>query len=308
MSGSEIKIISLNCQGLGLRQKRASVLNHLRNKKYSIICLSDTHFSKGQEPLLTTEWGYRVFFSSYSTQKRGVAIFFNNNFEFKIHRQYNDQKGNLLLLDIETENRRITLGTVYGPNTDDPLFYDCLLDQLVKMGNNDILLSGDWNILLNPEIDGTNYKHVNNPINRQKVLKIMSDLNLFDIWRDSNICKRMYTWKRKLASGKIQMGRLDFILVSETLLGNCRKESIVPGFRSDHSAVDVTLVFNQVNRGKTFWKFNSTLLKNINYVKEIKSVILNVKKQYAASPYNLELLNDIDNKHFHTVITPQLFF
>ena len=200
------------------------------------------------------------------------------------------------------------MGTVYGPNTDDPLFYDCLLDQLVKMGNNDILLSGDWNILLNPEIDGTNYKHVNNPINRQKVLKIMSDLNLFDIWRDSNICKRMYTWKRKLASGNIQMGRLDFILVSETLLGNCRKESIVPGFRSDHSAVDVTLVFNEVKRGRTFWKFNSTLLKNINYVKEIKLVILNVKKQYAASPYNLEMLNEINNKHFHTIITPQLFF
>ena len=104
------------------------------------------------------------------------------------------------------------------------------------------------------------------------------------------------------------MGRLDFILVSETLLGNCRKESIVPGFRSDHSAVDVTLVFNEVKRGKTFWKFNSTLLKNINYVKEIKLVILNVKKQYAASPYNLEMLNEINNKHFHPIITPQLFF
>ena len=72
-----------------------------------------------------------------------MAIFFNNTFEFKVHKYYNDQKGNLLLLDIEIENRRIILGTIYGPNTDEPAFYESLLNQIVKMGNNDIIINGD---------------------------------------------------------------------------------------------------------------------------------------------------------------------
>ena len=134
---------------MGLRSKRLTILNHLRNKNYSIICLSDTHFARDQrqERLISTEWGYKVFFSSNNTQSRGVVIFFNNKFEFKVHKYYNDQKGNLLLLDIEIENRRITLGTIYCLNTDEPAFYESLLNQIVKMGNKDIILNGDWNKL-----------------------------------------------------------------------------------------------------------------------------------------------------------------
>ena len=45
---------------------------------------------------------------------------------------------------------------------------------------------GDRNLLLNPDVDGKNYKHVNNPNSRQKVLKLMSDLNLYDVWREEN--------------------------------------------------------------------------------------------------------------------------
>ena len=71
-------------------------------------CLVDTHFAKGQERRLTAQWGFQAFFSSFSTQKRGVAIFLNNNFEFKIHSHYNDTNGNLLLLDIEIDEHRIT--------------------------------------------------------------------------------------------------------------------------------------------------------------------------------------------------------
>ena len=195
MSGSEIKIISLNCQGLGIRKKRASVLNHLRNKKYSIICLSDTHFSKSQEPLLTTEWGYRVFFSSYNTQKRGVAIFFNNNFEFKIHSFYNDTNGNLLILDIEIDKHRITMATIYGPNNDNPSFFEFLQRKVLEIGNNDIIINGDWNLLLNPQVDGINYKHINNPNSRHKVLKMITELNLYDVFREENLEKRIYTCK-----------------------------------------------------------------------------------------------------------------
>ena len=303
----EIKICSLNCQGLGDPRKRRDVLHYLREKNFSIICLQDTHFTKDIEKIVSNEWGYKVYFNSFNSRSRGVAIFFRNNFEFKVHNTFKDNSGNVLILDLEVENQRITLVNIYGPNNDEPSFYDKLQNSIHKFGNNNIMIVGDWNLLLNPDIDGTNYKHINNPNARQKVLKLMSDLNLYDVWREENLEKKLFTWKRKIQPRGIQMGRLDFFLISQTLINYSSNESILPGYRSDHSIISLTLQFSKIPRTKTFWKFNSSLLSNPNFIKEIKNVFSNVKKQYAASPYNLEKIDEVDNSNFETTINPQLF-
>ena len=298
----------MNGQGLGDPSKRRDVLNYLRSNKYSIICLQDTHFTKSIENIITNEWGYKAFFSSFDSRSRGVAIFFQNTFEFTIHNILKDQSGNFLIIDIEIEKRRITLANIYGPNKDDPNFYEKLENSIITQGNNDIIIVGDWNLLLNPNIDGINYKHINNPNARQKVLKLMNDLNLYDVWRDENKDTRTYSWKRKIQSGLVQMGRLDFFLVSESLINFSCDEKISPGYRSDHSLISLSLQFSETPRAKTFWKFNSSLLEQPNFAKEIKNTISNVKKQYAASPYNVEKIDEIDNDSFQTSINPQLFF
>lgn len=117
MSGDKITIASLNAQGLNGAKKRRDVIDHLRSKNYTIICLVDTHFTKDQERLITSEWGYQAVYNSFNSQSRGIAIFLTNKFEFKIHSTHRDTNGNVLLLDIEIEKHRITLATIYGPNT-----------------------------------------------------------------------------------------------------------------------------------------------------------------------------------------------
>ena len=101
MSDTEIKICSLNCQGLGDQKKRRDVLNYMRSLKYSIICLQDTHFSKTNERIIEKEWVYRTFLSSFNSRSRGVAILFNNYFEFKVHKTFRDASRNYLLIDLE---------------------------------------------------------------------------------------------------------------------------------------------------------------------------------------------------------------
>ena len=78
----KLKICSMNCQGLGDSRKRRDIFNYLRKSNYSILCLQDTHFCKEKEKIIETEWGYKTYFNSLNSQSRGVAIFFNNNFEF----------------------------------------------------------------------------------------------------------------------------------------------------------------------------------------------------------------------------------
>ena len=225
----------MNCQGLGDPHKRRDVLDHLRQYKYSIICLQDTHFTKDIEKVIRNEWGYKALFNSYNSRSRGVAIFFSNNFEFKVHTVFRDHTGNILIVDIEIEKHRFTLVNLYGPNSDEPHFYEQLQNYINKFHSKDIIMVGDWNLLLNPTIDGKNYKHINNPQARLKVLKLMSDLNLYDIWREENAGKNSYTWKRKLQPGHIQLGRLDFFLVSEAVVKFSFDEKISPGYRTDHS-------------------------------------------------------------------------
>ena len=298
----------LECQGWGDPKKRRDVMNYLRKQNFSIICLQDTHFTKNMESLIRSEWGNDAYFSSFSSQSRGVAIFLNNNFEYKVHNCHKDLRGNTLILDIEIDNNRMTLVNLYGPNNDEPTFYQNLQKLIIQQGNRHMLLVGDWNLLLDPPLDGHNYKHINNPNARQEVLKMMTELNLYDVWREENGDKKAYTWRRKLKPSTIQMGRLDFFLVSDSLANYTRDEKIRLSYRSDHSIISLSLVFHEMPKPKSYWKFNNSLLKVDSYTKEIKDTITKVKQQYAATPYNLNNIETVDNNLLQLTINPQLFF
>ncbi|GFS09551.1 nocturnin [Elysia marginata] len=249
-----VKIVSLNARGLGTHdpRKRRDVLNYLRKKGFSIICVQDTH--KAIENTVRNEWGYKAFFSSYSSASRGVAIFFNNNFEHKVHGVIKDANGNFLILNVTVDGVKMSIINIYAPNTDDPNFFIKVKHEIARVGNKNIMVMGDWNLLLDPEIDGVNYKNINNKKARAEVGQMMADLDLFDIWREEHPEERKYTWKRKLKNNTIQLGRLDFILASQDIIHYCKKENILPGYRSDHSMITVTLQFAQNYKPKTFWK------------------------------------------------------
>ena len=303
-----IKICSLNCQGLADDQKRRDLFSYIRRLNFSIICLQDTHFSKEKERIILNEWGYKVYFSSYASNSRGVAILFNNNFEFVVHNSFSDNDGNLLILDIEIESTRLLLITLYGPNKDNPAFYLNLINLISDFTNLNIIIVGDWNIILNQEIDSKNYKHINNPRARQQVLRLMNNYNLYDVWREENPEKRIFTWKRKLNDNTVQMGRLDYFLVSENLIRFTSEENICPGYRTDHSLVSIKICFTEKEkRGRTYWKFNNSLLSNTDFITEVKKAFLKIKEQYAVFPYNRDNIKEIEPEFFETLINPQLF-
>mgnify|MGYP003691480061 CR=1 FL=1 len=58
----------------------------------------------------------------------------------------------------------------------------------------------------------------------------------------------------------LKQGRLDYILISQSLSNIVENFSIKPGYRSDHSAVVMELKFNTFSRGHGLWKFNNSLL------------------------------------------------
>ena len=59
-----------------------------------------------------------------STNSRGVAILLKNNFEYEILDCKRDNVGNYLLLVMKLYNITMNLLTIYGPNNDNPVFYN----------------------------------------------------------------------------------------------------------------------------------------------------------------------------------------
>ena len=185
--------VSVNLRGAQLAEKRKDVLNFLKQKQYSIYFLQDTHFTKKEENYIRSQWGFECFFSSFSSESRGCAIMFNNNFEFKLHSKESDPEGNKLILDVNINGKRTTLINIYGPNRDSPEFYNIIKSDIERFGN-PVILAGDFNLVLDPNMDSLNYININNPQARNKVLELISDCNMIDIWRELNAEKHSYTW------------------------------------------------------------------------------------------------------------------
>lgn len=100
---------------------------------------------------------------------------FNNNFEFKVHEQISDKIGNYLVLDISIVGKRITLLTIYGPNEDCQKVYKNISDIISNLSN-DVIMVGDFNLVLDPSMDYFNHLYINNPKARQVVIEQMNQI------------------------------------------------------------------------------------------------------------------------------------
>ena len=99
-----------------------------------------------------------------------------------------------------------------------------------------IILCGDFNIALNATLDAYNYTNVNNPSERKTLLQMMATFNLNDVFHH----------------------------LHDIMLELIHKCDIRPGYRSDHSIVELQLIFFKFERGKGTWKLNFHCLSNKN--------------------------------------------
>ena len=128
--------------------KRRETFNWLQTKKFSIYLLQETHSTENTTPVWFAEWGLTTLFTSYSSSNGGVAILFNNNFTFQLQRSFLDNTGRFIICDIETNEKLITLATIYAPNEDVPSFFERFHKHLRDFQCDDIIIGGDFNLVL----------------------------------------------------------------------------------------------------------------------------------------------------------------
>lgn len=131
---SDLKLISLNVKGINHVVKRQKLLSFFQKEKCQIALLQETHLSDIEHMKLRRNWVGQVFFSSYKSNSRGVAILLHKNLSFKLEKSITDNEGRY----------------VYAY---EPKFFPKLLADISSFSCSLILLGGDFNCVLDPSID-----------------------------------------------------------------------------------------------------------------------------------------------------------
>ena len=235
-----------------------------------IVFLQETHADKNCEKLWMNEWGSKIYFSNGSQNARGVAVLLNRNLNVQIHMVDRDDQGRYIVLYVTLNKSKWLLINVYAPNEDEPDFFVKLFQIVNRYSPDQTLISGDLNLGLEPIINRSG-KGCNNDKLADWLKNYFELKQLVDIWRYMYPDKNGYIWRR--LKPKPVFSRLDYMIASESILQIVDKMNILLGFRTDHSALELKVALTQEKKGIGYWKFNTSLLKDKDYIESINRLI-----------------------------------
>lgn len=195
-----VKFASINVNGLKAAGKRRSIFGRLRDSGFDVCLLQETHSSTKEEHIWRSEWGGQAIFCHGSTNSRGVMILLKRDLSYKINTISKDDKGRILLMDIEIGDQNYTVGTLYAPTADGPeeqlTFMDDLEDRISGLNPINVIIGGDLNVALDPAMDrkASASPHSYGDPMRQRINTLMGDLDLRDAWRFRNQSERRFTF------------------------------------------------------------------------------------------------------------------
>jgi exonuclease III len=116
-----------------------------------IIFLSDTRLNSDKQVAGVNDIAKKMKFLGYSfyhnsrKNSRGVAVLLSNRIDYAIRDTFCDENCNMLLQKLVIGNISITLGSIYGPNDDDEIFFNQLEHGIDTFNSDFVILGGDWN-------------------------------------------------------------------------------------------------------------------------------------------------------------------
>lgn len=275
---TNLRLLTLNVNGLGGPSKRRAIFGFLRDSGNEFLFIQETHSTRSREKIWSSEWGGRVFFSHGTSGARGVAILLSPSSRAVVDRVTRDPEGRFIILQARIDEWPVTLINVYAPTADHPDRQIELIDELEKrlhdMESPNIILGGDFNCYMEPELDrysrlvGPNISSPTFSRAREQLKGLADELALTDIWRLLHPGLKQFTFRKSAYAS-----RLDFWLISDHLTELAEDSKILPVALSDHNAVSLSIQTIPIVRGPGLWKFDNSLLLDSIFTKAMTNFL-----------------------------------
>ena len=216
---------------------------------------------------------------------------------------YNDDRGNVLWLKCAYDDHTFMLGVIYGPNEDSPMFFQDLFNFYQQSGVPECIITGDFNVTLNHEDDNYGYVAPRNVNARTELNKLNNDMGFVDAHRELHGKKKLFTWIR---NGGPQRARLDMFLISESLRPYIFSSETGIPFKSDHMPIILKIDFSRFKRGKGFWKHNSALLQDLEYLSRMNVSFKETCAKYFKHPNYENFLEESTRHEYDTFLNLDL--
>lgn len=271
----ELKIISLNVNGLGNPVKRAKVMRKLKKEKLQICFLQETHLSQSEHEKLK-KFGFRKsYYNSFTnTRQRGVAILISNSIPFECHKEIKDGEGRYIIVKGSIEQTTVTLVNVYAPPEADRGCFKSLFDTIALETEGLCICGGDFNVVLNYGLDTTSKKRSKTHISKL-LNNTLEDMGFFDVWRDFHPLEKDYSHYSATHS---VYSRIDYFFMQREDRHRIKNSRIGVTDVSDHSALYLT-VYLQGRKRDTSWRLNVGILNNESVCTQIQTEIQNYLKE-----------------------------
>ena len=123
------------------------------------------------------------------------------------------------------------MGNIYAPVNDEPKFFDSLFSAITEFPNNDLILAGDWNLVLNNQLDKDGRHPHANKNSKERLKSYMKFFNLNDVFLNFFPSKKVFN-KNSIAT--LYCDTFGFFLVSDNMIKNVKSVAVSQSVTSDH--------------------------------------------------------------------------
>lgn len=265
-----IKIVSWNCNGLGHVVKRAKVFSHLKSLGADIVLLQETHIKSSAQAKLRVGWIGQIYQSNFDAKARGVAILIRKNIPFVYSSSISDPNGRYIIVAGTLNSKPVTLVNLYGPNFDDPLFFQRVFKDIPNISDTSVIVGGDFNCTLDPLLDKQLSRSLQQSNASVCLNTLMTNLNIVDIWRLTHPTDRDYSF---FSSVHKSYSRIDYFLLDSKLISAAESVTYHPILITDHSPVSMVLKLDNMSTGRRPWRLDAYLLKDEAFCQYLKEQI-----------------------------------
>ncbi|CAM2105878.1 unnamed protein product [Caretta caretta] len=264
--------------------RRSQVLSYLREGRYSVVFLQETHTDPAAEDRWRLEWRDGVYFSHFATWQAGVSTLFSPNLWPEVLGVNEAVLGHVLHLRVRMEGLVVNLVNIYAPQMSSrrPQFYQQVSDFLGTLDSHKCLVLGeDFNTTLE-ERDRSGAEP--SPAAANILQGIVDHHSLVDVWRDHHPDDTSTFTFVRVEAHRSHHSRLDRIYLSRFHLSQAHSSAVRPAPFSDHHLVTVTVSLHAERPGPSYWHFNNSLLEDESFVMSFQEFWLAWREQWRAFP------------------------